>query len=392
MRRLQVLPLATLLGLVACAPTEAPPPSEAPLDTAPHATEAQTDGGVESAAPVALSFQPSNLPADTTFASSEDWILDRTRCSGAEVRIDTAKGSVSCRLPNGVSFRHVTQTDSSLGKLEVAMFVARRFVIAPNMTVLVDGDRPLVVVALDGAQIQGALRASVAVVSSESAGGGGFDAVRTGPSGPGGGELGAGGSFCGLGGLGGKATKQGASYGSASLIPLLGGSGGGPNGLQLGGGGGGAVQIVSGTSIEVSALGIIDVAGGGGHTGGGGAGGAILLEAPTVSVFGTLAANGGGGSDGRVPQRGANGTIDATPAKGGSDAGSGATGGDGSAGEVVDGAAGTPDSAYDRVGSGGGGAGRIRINTTTPPSMGASATITPSLETVCATRGSLTAR
>jgi hypothetical protein len=101
-------------------------------------------------------------------------------------------------------------------------------------------------------------------------------------------------------------TTPGAAYGSATLLPLIGGSGGsgGAGGTTLngagGGGGGGAILIaVSGT---LSVTGAIRANGGaGGQTagagvgaaGGGGSGGAIRLVATTISGNGEISAAGG---------------------------------------------------------------------------------------------------
>jgi len=72
-------------------------------------------------------------------------------------------------------------------------------------------------------------------------------------------------------------------------VPLLAGSAGGYySGTSYSGFSGGGVQISSATSIIIRNVGLIN-AGGAGAYGGGGSGGAILLEAPTVTVQGTLA-------------------------------------------------------------------------------------------------------
>jgi hypothetical protein len=105
---------------------------------------------------------------------------------------------------------------------------------------------------------------------------------------------------------GGTSTNKGATYGSALLLPLVGGSGGGGTegtpGLG-GGGGGGAVLLASNTRIEVT--GAVDADGAGNSTGvlNGGSGGAIRLVAPVVAGNGTLrvvGANGGGAGRIRV--------------------------------------------------------------------------------------------
>lgn len=103
----------------------------------------------------------------------------------------------------------------------------------------------------------------------------------------------------------------GQPYGSAFLVPLVGGSGGAggvrddvASGYGGGGGaGGGAILIASSASIAVTG-GILANGGGGGASirfgGGGGSGGSIRLVAPTIGVSQTavLTAVGGGGGSG----------------------------------------------------------------------------------------------
>jgi hypothetical protein len=210
-------------------------------------------------------------------------------------------------------------------------------------------------------------------------------------SGGGGGDGGAGGSG-GYGMNAGQAGSAGPVFGAAAVAILVGGGGGGagpdPNGGN-GGGGGGAVQFVSNARITIDVGGGIDVGGcgggiaKGGHSGGGaGAGGAIVLEAPSVTIDGQLAANGGGGGGGDdVPaQPGAAGTLGATPAGGGSgkDGNHDEDGGAGGAGSVFAGSAGAHGGAHG--GGGGGGVGWIRINSRlgSPTTMlGSGAVISP---------------
>lgn len=95
-------------------------------------------------------------------------------------------------------------------------------------------------------------------------------------------------------------------YGSAALVPLIGGSGGGGGngGTNYpgtgGGGGGGAIMVAVSGTLLVS--GVIDTTGGdaggnagtgAGQPGGGGSGGAIKLVATTFSGVGRIAAEGG---------------------------------------------------------------------------------------------------
>jgi len=145
-----------------------------------------------------------------------------------------------------------------------------------------------------------------------------------GPGGGGGGTFtsgdirgsGGGGGFAkpGAAGLalsGGTPGAGGATYGTARLIPLIGGSGGGGSatstsffGAGNGGGGGGAVLIASSGTITIGGAQVIAQGGNGnnfgGGTGGGGAGGAIRLVANTITGNGTLIVSGGGGASGTV--------------------------------------------------------------------------------------------
>ncbi|MBI5511275.1 MAG: hypothetical protein HY903_21145 [Deltaproteobacteria bacterium] len=219
-------------------------------------------------------------------------------------------------------------------------------------------------------------------------------------------------SFGGAGGV--FASKGGGNpldtYGSPSLVPLIGGCDG-QDSANAGGGGGGALQVSAGVSITIA--GDIHAGGGGGSAGrwtfadlagaGGGSGGAVLLEAAQVIVQGTIAANGGGGGGGgsygeSSGQPGQDGQLSLNAATGGAgNDGYGCSlyghtsGGDGGAGSVLAGD-GKNGGSYDEItgciggtaavgaGGGGGGAGRIRVNTITgcvcagnfspPPSMG----------------------
>jgi hypothetical protein len=356
--------------------------------------------GSDSGAPSgSLSFRPANVPADASLTASGEWIFNTETCGDTKVTIDTVKGTVSCRgqAKDAFTFKTINQTDTSQGTLTAGLFVTRRLLIEPGMLVNVVGNRPLVIVALDTATIQGTLRASAL---REHASAGGFDGARrdTRGSGPAGGQAkvahagGAGGGHCGIGGgsIGGKA------YGSATNTPLVGGSSGGGGGTGESGAGGGALQVVAGVSLEVSSTGAIEASGGGGfwHGNGGGAGGAILLEAPAVSIFGTLAANGGGGGAGYDSSSGADGSASAEPAKGGPGGSTvGGNGGDGAAAATIDGQPGAQPNPTFLQGGGGGGAGRIRLNSNSgSATLGAMAVISPAPTTPCATQGNPTSR
>lgn len=98
---------------------------------------------------------------------------------------------------------------------------------------------------------------------------------------------GSGGSY----GTAGGGADAGAVYGSAKVLPLIGGSGGSAGDYQWnrsGGAGGGAILIASTTSIEVN--GSVSANGGGGGWSASGSGGAIRLIADTVQGSGSLRA------------------------------------------------------------------------------------------------------
>jgi hypothetical protein len=132
-----------------------------------------------------------------------------------------------------------------------------------------------------------------------------------GPSGPGWGLGGGGRGLNGAGHTGiGSGTSPGAAYGSAQVIPLFGGSGGG-GALFRGGAGGGAILIAATGTITINAGGIIRSNGGQGsnpdaiaNRSGGGSGGAIRLVANAIAGSGaiqTLGATGHlPGSNGRI--------------------------------------------------------------------------------------------
>jgi hypothetical protein len=301
-----------------------------------------------------------------------------------------------------LAFKLAKQADGS----PIAVYVARTVRIEKRAVLTITGKNPVAIIALDTIDIHGGLVAAATgevgvagghTSAKKSAGAGGAGTTTTSAGG---------GGYCGKGGLGaleigkaGAVAHGGAAYGSPSLVPLL---GGGPGGVltdpEGGGAGGGAIQLGARTSITIAVGASINVGGGGGEFGGetsgqgasgGGSGGAILLEAPAVTIAGTLAANGGGGGGGtssHVPS-GANGSASATAAAGGVSEGI-SPGGGGSAGAHIDGSNGS-DTATRTAGGGGGGAGRIRINTATGVAAVTGATLSPAATTPCVTQGKL---
>jgi hypothetical protein len=131
----------------------------------------------------------------------------------------------------------------------------------------------------------------------------------TGQSTAGGGGGGAGHVAAGTSGTGAGAGTGGVTYGTASLLPLVGGSGGGGGGAVAtnsgagGGGGGGALLIASSGTITLTGQ-ILAQGGQGGlapvqglASGGGGSGGAVRLVASTITgANGTINIAGGAGN------------------------------------------------------------------------------------------------
>lgn len=336
-----------------------------------------------------IPFVPSNVPVPHAAG------LGDVTLTGVDCVIDTDDGSISC-LDDDAPFHYQTVEQAEGGRLGV--FSAASFKIEQSAQVRVKGSLPLVLVALNQIDILGGLDASG---SNREAHGGGFTQTAAGKGGgPGGGSVqlsydaAGGGAFCGKGGDGGIAvaadpvSRGGSPFGSPELSPLFGGaSGGGASGDTIGGAGGGAIELVAGKSIRVGAAGVVNVGGGGGRANGGagGSGGAILIEAPDVTVNGSLSANGGGGAVYNGGSPGQNGQPGKTAALGSS-----STAGIGSADAVIDGGNGQNSGIANSSGGGGGGAGRIRINTATgAATFGTSAVVSPNLTTACATQGRL---
>ncbi|HSY21601.1 MAG TPA: hypothetical protein VK841_05785, partial [Polyangiaceae bacterium] len=254
--------------------------------------------GGDSSVP-SLGFAPSNVAAALVG-------LDLSNLPDIDSTETIDQTGVDCNATPGCIATTVTQSDGSV----VNLYVAHSWRIEANAVVTIADSKPLVIVALTTIDILGRLDASsqgddpiaggikgVAGMTGGGAGGGLAGQTTDNTPGIGGG----GGGFCGAGGAGGNATSTlgagGASYGSATLIPLTPGSAGG--GAELAGGGsGGAVQLVAGISVTIEAGGIVAAGGGGGAPGGpysagqaaagGGSGGAVLIEAPSVSVLGTI--------------------------------------------------------------------------------------------------------
>ncbi len=335
-----------------------------------------------------LGFDISNVSALPTTGGTPG---DITVVSGS-CTIDTAAGTFGCAPKNSFAYGQVVESGG--GKLGV--FVMHSLLVKEAAHLLVRGNLPLVIVATDNVVIEGELTAAPAPRGIYAFAGGAPPAplhATLGGGHGGGGEqpvlfYGAGGAgYCALGGAGGTGAKVpvgahgGATYGTANLIPLLGGSSGG---ATQAGAGGGAIQISARLLVGVGLKGVINAGGGGGQgNSGGGSGGSILLEAPIVTIAGHLSANGGGGGG---TAAGGTGGDTGTPSPGGANGGG--------AGGASEHPAGSPGSAYDakagggEAGSGGGGgaAGRIRVNTGVA-NMTINGIISPTWTTGCATQG-----
>jgi hypothetical protein len=345
------------------------------------------DGGsgpIDSGRPTAtLGFAPSNfdlIPASLGADSGAS--LDAGSLPSTHISQTTCDNTC---LPPAIP---LTMVDGSPADL----YLVRSLAIDTTAVLHLSGPRPIVIAALETADIQGTL----SVGADHSDGGpGGFSYNVIGPgSGAAGVSAttpfsgGGGGSYCGVGGTGwagsGGLALAGKTYGTPEIAPLVGGSPGGTAAYARGGGGGGAIQIVARGSISVGSFGIVYAGGAGGYeaspSAAGGSGGAILLEAPAITINGHLAANGGAGAGDA-----ANGDPASTsdiPAAGGINGG-----GSGSHGDTINGANGIAASGGT---AGGGGAGRIRINTSTGmPALGPAAIVSPSFATPCATKGKL---
>ena len=333
-------------------------------------------------------FEPSNFPnAAISWSTLGDIDLVQD-CS-----FDTDRGTVSCLNSDTASlieYQQIVQPGSG----KIAVFAACSWRFEPSSKIKVVGALPLVIYAVDTIELDSLLSASPDGVTAV-AGGAQFPSLDSKGLGPGGGgpstdqAAGGGGGFCGQGGAGVGSSGDlpspgGTTYGTSDLVPLVGGSSGGAGGGD--GAAGGAVQLVAGMSILVGQAGMLQVGGDGARpNSGGGSGGAILLEAPSVTITGVLAANGGGGGAGQSGH-GGNGTPDSNPAVGAVDSIYHVMGGNGSAGEATNGMDGIESA--DWKSGGGGGAGRIRINTSTGAAT-VTGTISPALTTTCATQGTL---
>jgi hypothetical protein len=265
-------------------------------------------------------FTASNVADGALDFAAGDLVID---ASGNQT-LDVTSGILSTgSFPGDVLVSTETQ---AAGNPELFIIRCRNFTIGPNTRLAVVGTRALVVLASGEISIEGVLEVSAdgSTGGPGGFGGGARDTVGYGPGGGGGGgksgtdSAGGGGGGNGVpggaGGIGGGAGAAAAGPGTAdrTLRPLYGGSGGGGGAAagDPGGGGGGAVQLSAAVRVQVTVSGSIRALGGGGGRGtaptlsdfgagaGGGSGGSVLLEAPDVTVTGSIAMGGGGGGGG----------------------------------------------------------------------------------------------
>jgi hypothetical protein len=343
-----------------------------------------------------------HVPDDGQYPGGADLTLS------GNVTITTGPNAptIDTTLPTGVVLDFWMQPCTSTPCPEVAVLHTHAFTVANGANVRVIGTRPLVVIAGDVVTISGLIDASARDVTpgaggfpqANGAGAGGAGMPNQGNDGGGGGagfgKAGGGGGDGGNGSMKGAGGAAGPMVDRVEVLVLQGGSGGGPGApggctsTTPGGAGGGAVELFSTVSITIGPNGIIDVGGGGGiggsvcvsddsAGGGGGAGGVIFLQAPIVSVMGTMTSNGGGGGGGASNLGGGGNGTDATEM---STAATGGTAGDtgasaGGAGGFGTTNAGNAMAATNNGGGGGGGVGRIRILHRMPYTMGG--TISP---------------
>jgi hypothetical protein len=264
--------------------------------------------------------------------------------------------------------------------------------ITVTATTTVEGSRPLMLIATDTITVSNKLDVASAILGTHL--GPGANSSLCGPTvngSPGtlnGGAGGApGGSFATPGGGGGAGHSTAGGAGAAApanpaqaATVLRGGCPGGTGGSSAlggtggaGGAGGGAVYLYAKQAIMIGAelrasgaagrRGMMTSGGGGG----GGSGGMVVLEAPAISVPGTINVNGGGGGEGARAGNGNDGRDDRdwdeAPTGGAGASSDGGDGGDGAfrttAAEPGNNAGGGSGGGA-AGGGGGGGAGALR--------------------------------
>jgi hypothetical protein len=371
-------------------------------------TDATSDGPAIEAG--ALGYVPSNFGSITIADGGVPVVPEGgTSIFGGDGGIDwdnaptvtitgTCNNTVNC-LPAPIV---ITLTDGAGFTFPANLYVMKAFTVASSALLAPTDTVPMIFAVLGPVDVQGTI--SVTANTYQGFAGANSWGGTSSPQGPGAGgngfttnyptSGGGGGTFCGVGGKGfapsGTQAPGGSPYGNATITPLVAGSAGGYVDTTQWGAGGGALQISSGASIHIRAVGVI-TAGGGSAYGGGGSGGSILLEAPSIFIEGNVAANGGGGggfSTSFTSTYGVDGYPSGLPAPGGV-VGGVQIGGSGSAAAIVKGSDGNPsDAGITLYGGGGGGAGWIRLNSG-DGGAGITGTLSPDLTTSCATQGTL---
>ncbi len=345
---------------------------------------------------------PDQPPTDGTVDTAVDPLVDAPQCFGAgfgKLCLSTAPTA-----PLVLDGTFDTGSGACTEVIDGNCVLAGTTVsIANGADFTARGDRPLVVVASDTLTIQGTL--SVASHRGQPSGAGVSAATCAAPTAAendgGGGGGGAGGSYQGTGGTGGTGdtndnnlsggdAKGGTAAAAITPTSVRAGCAGGRGGDGTtgspgnAGAGGGAVYLIAGTQITID--GVVDAGGAGGSApnggsqggGGGGSGGLIGLDAPTITVTGTVAANGGSGAGGSGTNNnagpGRDGTASTSQSSGGNagtGGGGGGSGGAGSGDATADGGGG--GSGPGGGGGGGGSAGYVLFE----GSLGSGGTFSP---------------
>ncbi len=363
-----------------------------PIDGPPLLVDGAADGpvaigdaiGMPDAEAACLAWTPRPRHFDPCAIGVSEAALDLA-ASGTYI-FDTTTNTL--KDPGGISILVTATTLPQTAPPMVSILDTGEFHLAGAATLRVIGPNPLIIASWSTIMVDGTID-----VSSNAGGlGGGAssgacnaaqpgtdDALNTGGSGGGGG-----GALHGNGGKGGPGDSPtqnpGGNGGMVATLPhvVRGGCSGAasgkagtgdaanPNVTSPGGAGGGGLQLTARTSVAVSGKLHAGGQGGGGSVngsanggGGGGSGGYLGIEAPMITVSGTLAANGGGGGGSNMfsgtGAPGSDGTANATAAPGGAASGCSLAGASGSASANLDGApAGTT---IETCGGGGGGGG-----------------------------------
>lgn len=346
---------------------------------------------------------PDGPPGCVSFSSQVDTC---TVTAGANLDLsgmntyDTTTGT----LLAGSSQQSITRmaAQGKAGPIEVLL--VHDLHLATNARLRATGNVPLAIIA------SGTITLDAGAIIDASSGGAGARTTCTGgavvgTNDSGGAGGGGGGGFGDAGGTGGTGNSDGSpapggTGGTGEPTPAgpLGGCPGarGGDGNDSGGGGGaggGAIYAASPMRIDVGLGAGIQVGGGGGRGGdvsflsdgdagggGGGSGGMIMLEAPLVSIAGTLAANGGGGGEasggGNSGSDGSAGLFGTERAPGGS--GNSSSGTEGGSGGALATHVGETVTSTDTGGGGGGGGGVGYIVIRSPSVMITTASPDPS--------------